>query len=240
MPNPYLPPNANHSSECDPNCTYPTVATTSTQMPVLKSAAAFILVMVYNLATGKFAEVPYPTGRSQNEGNPSIHSSSPPPFEDIPNAPVRQDTPWPSTGSASENLFKTRKDWPIPPTPAPTVKTEGPPQTGAIPHAMVMPKQVIEKCLWGHHCHICIKEEEDGLEDWNGDRQIDQSKVHHPQNTQHPQSFDVPDRYSEQMRLRKEWDEKKECLNEKYGLDCFFSSESDSDLEPEYKYETLI
>ena len=110
-----------------PTVPSPTVATTSTQMPMVKSTAMSILVMVYNLATGKFAEVPYPTGRPWNERNPSVHSPNPPPLETIPNAPVRWDTPWPSTESASKNLFGTRKDWPIPPTPAPTVKTEVPP-----------------------------------------------------------------------------------------------------------------
>ena len=117
-------------------------------MPVVRSAAESIPVTVYKLATGKFAEVPYPTPRPQNEGHLSVQSSNPPPLKDIPNAPVRQDTPWPSTGSASDNLFETRKDWPIPstptPTPAPTVKTEAPPQVAVIPHAMVMPKEVAE------------------------------------------------------------------------------------------------
>ena len=81
--------------------------------------------MVYKLATRKFSEDPYPTGRLQNERNPSIHDSNPPSHKDIPNALVRQGTPWPNTGSAPKNLFKTRKDWPIPPTPTPTpnVKT---------------------------------------------------------------------------------------------------------------------
>ena len=96
--------------------------------------------MVYKLAMGKFAEVPCPTARPQNEGHPSIQSSNPPPLEDIPIAPVRQDTPWPNSGSAPENLFEARKDWPIPPTPAPmpapTVETEAPPQVAVVPHAM--------------------------------------------------------------------------------------------------------
>ena len=110
-----------------PTVPIPTVATTSTQMPMVKFVAASIPVMVYNLATVKFAEVPYLTGRPWNEGNPSIYNSNPPSLGDIPNAPVRQDTPWPSSGSAPENLFKARKNWPIPPTPAPTVNTEVPP-----------------------------------------------------------------------------------------------------------------
>ena len=40
------------------------------------------------------------------------------------------------------------------PTPAPTIKMEDPPQSAVIPHAMVMPKQVAEKCTWGLHCPI--------------------------------------------------------------------------------------
>ena len=97
--------------------------------------------MVYKLAMGQFAEVPHPTIRPKNEG------SNPPPLEDISNAPPRQSTPWPYSGSTSENLFGPRKDWPIPPTPAatpiPTIKTE-PPQVEAVPNAMVMSKQATE------------------------------------------------------------------------------------------------
>ena len=94
-------------------------------MPVTRSTATSIPVAVYKLATGQFVEVPYPTTRPQNEGSNS------PPLEDIPKVPPRQSTPWPDSGSASENLFETKKDWSIPPTPvptpAPTVKTEEPP-----------------------------------------------------------------------------------------------------------------
>ena len=106
-----------------PTVPTPTVATTSTQMPMTKSAAKSILVMVYNLAKGKFDGVPYASERPQAEENPSVHNSNPPQLENIPNGltfQVREDTPWPKTESASTNLFKTRADWPIPPTPAPT------------------------------------------------------------------------------------------------------------------------
>ena len=48
----------------------PTVATTSAQMPVTRSTATSIPIMVYKLATGQFAEVPHPTARPQNEGHP--------------------------------------------------------------------------------------------------------------------------------------------------------------------------
>ena len=107
-----------------------------------------------------------------------------------------------------------------------------PDQVAVIFHAMVMPKQVREKCTLGQHCSICIKQEEEGIEVWNGNRQKDQPQNHCPQNIQHPQSYDVPHRYLEQIILRREWDEKMECLNEKYNLDYYSSLED--------KYETLI
>ena len=105
----------------------PTLATTYTQMPVVKSAAISILLMVYNLAKQKFDGVPYPIEISQAGENPSIHNSTPPQLEAIPNAPtfqVREDTSLPDTVPASTNLFKARADWAIPPTPAPSVKVE--------------------------------------------------------------------------------------------------------------------
>ena len=105
---------------------------------------------------------------------------------------------------------------------------------------VLKPKQIGDKCTWGPHYLIFIKKEEEGTEDWNGNRHKDQPRHHYPQNPQHPQSYDVPDKYTEQIRLRREWDEKMECLNEKYNLDYYSSLESDSDFEPEHKYETLI
>ena len=69
-----------------------------------------------------------------------------------------------------------------------------------------------------------------------------------PQNLQctWTQSFDIPDRYAKQICLRREWEEKMEKLNEKYGLDCFSNSELDSKSDEgenyryEHKYETVI
>ena len=89
----------------------PTVATVSTQTPMVRSTAESIPVAIHKLAMGQFSEVPCPTTRYISE--------NPPPLEDIPSAPVRQGTHWPSAGSASENLFETRRDWPIPTTPFP-------------------------------------------------------------------------------------------------------------------------
>ena len=58
----------------------------STQMPIVKSPAAAILVIVYNLAQGKFKGVPYPTGRPQVEKNPSTPNCYPPQPEAAPSA----------------------------------------------------------------------------------------------------------------------------------------------------------
>ena len=166
---------------------------------------------MYNLAQGKFEGIPYPVGRPQVEENPSAPNCNPPQPEAAHNAPtfqVREDTPWHNTMPASTNLFEARADWPIPPMLAPTVKvekTEIPPRVAAIPHAMVLPKPennrpAEKKCTWRLLCPICKKEEEEGMEDWNGDQQ----RNHHPQNPQHPQTYDVCDQYPEQIWLRRE------------------------------------
>ena len=147
----------------------PMVATISMQTPMVRSTAESIPVTIHKLAMGQFAEVSNPMTRSLND------NTNPPPLEDIPSTPFRQGTPWPKAGSASENLFETRKDWPIPPTPVPTptpaIKTEEQPKTAAIPCTMTMPKQTIERCSCGPHCPICKNEEEHREEDWDGNLQ---------------------------------------------------------------------
>ena len=59
----------------------------------------------------------------------------------------------------------------------------------------------------------------------------------HPQsqNYQNSQSFDIPYKYTEQIKLRKEWEERIERLNEKYNFDYYSSLESDSDPQPDYR-----
>ena len=70
------------------------------------------------------------------------------------------------------------------------------------------------------------------------------TNAQHPQNN--PKAFDVPGKYSKQIRLHREWEEKMERLNEKYSPDCFSTSRLDSesdegeDYRYEHKYETLI
>ena len=86
-----------------------TVATTSTQMPVTRSATTPILVMMYKVATGQFAEVPYPTTRPQEEGHLLSHNSNPSPLEDIPSAPVREGTLGPTQGQLQKIYLRQEK-----------------------------------------------------------------------------------------------------------------------------------
>ena len=87
-------------------------------------------------------------------------------------------------------------------------------------------------------------------------QQPQKRKLQQPQNAQQPQmpgfqcpqpqnlqcswsqTFNVPDRYSNQIGLCREWEEKMERLNDKYGLDCFYDSElySESDEGEDYRY----
>ena len=61
---------------------------TSTQMPVAKPTAttksSLIPVTVYNLALGKFKDVPYPTRKYQEEEGPSTSSGNNPHEEQQP------------------------------------------------------------------------------------------------------------------------------------------------------------
>ena len=93
-------------------------ATTKTSMVI--STTMSISVAGYNLAQGKFEGIPYPTGRTQVEENPSTPICNAPPErqqpEAVPNAPtfqVSKDTPWPDTIPASTNLFEEMADWTI-------------------------------------------------------------------------------------------------------------------------------
>ena len=175
-------------------------STATTQMPVVKSAAIYIPVTVYNLMQGKFEGIPNPTGRPQVEENPSAPSCNMPQQNQQPKAvsnvsifQVREDTPWPDTVPASTNLLKARADWPIPPTKTTTVKIEKadvPTRLAAIPCTMILNKPknnkpAEENCTWGPHCPICKKEEE-GTEDWNGDRHESQQRNHYPKTFNSP------------------------------------------------------
>ena len=70
--------------------------------------------MVYKLAMGQFAEIPHPTPRTLND------NSNPPPLEDIPSAPTRQDTPAPMKDQPQRICSKQGRTGQFPQTPVPT------------------------------------------------------------------------------------------------------------------------
>ena len=208
-----------------------------------------------NKATAKSSNTKAPVNTKNQETQAQTSHNNTPPLED---APICAGTSWPKAGRMFGNLFEIRKDWLIPPNnnandknsdtaastnPKPPIKLE--PQNQETPKA--------EKCGWGQNCPICKREEED----WNGDhwqqflqtsndsQSMNQTTSQDPQPTQ-TESFDVPEKYMEQIHLRREWGKKMERLNKMYNLDCFLSSELDSESDEgedyrfQHHYETLI
>ena len=128
--------------------TGPKMANASTQTPIP------IPITIQNIAKGKFHETPSTAERPQDLS--SDDDSTCLPLEDVTKA--RASIPCPKTGSVTENLYESRKDWPIPHAPASTpvsmVKTEMPPQDVAISHAIGTPNPNIRTCVWGPNWHI--------------------------------------------------------------------------------------
>ena len=95
---------------------------------------------------------------------------------------------------------------------------------------------------WGLHCPICTKSTPNPMaessEDWNGSRQ-DQLERNccHPRSHYSP-SYNILDRLSQHYKTENDRKERMEFLNDKYNLDYYSSSDSDS--ESEHKYETLV
>ena len=154
---------------------------------------------------------------------------------------------------ASKNLFYARASWTIPPTEAPGVikmeMAEIPLRVATILCALVLNKPqsnkpAKEECRWGLHSPICTKStadpKEEGTEDWNNERQENQQRNHYPLNPQYPPVYDIHDRFSQQNKLEKQWNERMECLNKKYNSDYYSSSKFDSHYGSEHKFETLI
>ena len=138
--------------------TAPMPVTTSTQIQTTGFTATIIPVTVHKPAAGQFPEASCPTVRSSVQ--------SPPPLEAIPKGPIRQGTPWSNAGSTSENLFETRKDWPIPPTQSLT------------------PRQAAKNCTCRPHLSTC-EEDREHEEDWDGNLQNPSGML--PQNGHQPQ-----------------------------------------------------
>ena len=122
-----------------------------------------------------------------------------------------------------------------------------PPRLATIPCALVLNKPqsnkpAEEECRWGLHCPICTKStpKAEKTEDWNGEQQDNQQRNYFPQSPRYSPAYDIPDRFSQQLKLQREWNEKMEQLNNKYNLDYYSNSDSDSESKSEHKYETLI
>ena len=102
-------------------------------------------------------------------------------------------------------------------------------------------------CGWGPQCPVCeqcapnLKAEDSREEDWNGDEQkakkVDQLKRnYYPPSLQCSPPYDFPDRLSHHYKTEEERKERLAFLNDKYNLEYYSDSNSDS----EQKYETFV
>ena len=104
-----------------------------------------------------------------------------------------------------------------------------------------------KQCGWGPDCPFCKSQEKGKEEDktWQLLMASLQSKLQKPQ-ARWPKTLSLNDKYPCKTRAKQQWEEEMERLNEKYNLDCFSSSELDSELDEgeqyhyEHGYETLI
>ena len=146
------------------------------------------------------------------------------------------------------NLFDARVSWPTSLNDTPTVKMEKaeekiPPRVAAIPCAMVnKPHQskAEEMCGWGLHCPICTESTLNPKVESSHDKQDNLQRNYYTKNPQYSLSYDIPDMFSQQLKLEREWNDRMEHLNDKYSLDYYSSSESNSECESKHKYIYLI
>ena len=226
------------------------------------------------MAQNKIQEIPNHTRKFQEEENQFTPNCGNPPMIQQPNATAaatstapltRDDIPWPTTMSASTNLFVPRASWPILPnvnevlTPA-FVKTEkleekAQPKQAAIPHALILnksqnSKSAEEECRWGTQCPFCVQSNpnikaEDSKDDWDGERQRNRKEDqlegnYYPSSPKYFSLYDFPDRLLQDghYKMEKDRNERLEFLNNKYNLDYYSDSNSDSDSE--HKYKALV
>ena len=103
-------------------------------------------------------------------------------------------------------------------------------------------EQSSEKCRWGSDCPFC-KSQKEGREE---DKTQQELKASPQPKLQRPQARWPRTRNLNKTRAKQQWEEEMERLNEKYNLDCFTSSELDSESDKreqycyEHGYETLI
>ena len=105
-------------------------------------------------------------------------------------------------------------------------------------------KPAEDECKWELHWPICTKSTQNpkagSSKDWNGKEGDNLQRNYYPQSPWYSPSYDIPDRFSQQYKSEKEWNERMEHLNDKYNLDYYSSSESEFEYESEHKYKTLI
>ena len=159
--------------------------------------------------------------------------------------PVEQRTaniPWPNTTPASENLFVMWASWPIPLTQEDTTNAPDatkPLHAYPVPLDSQTPAQNPKEFICRPHCTICFqaipKKESDSDQEENTHRREERKpKTEDIDYTPHtPKYISVQDQKEEEERCRR-----LEYLNDKYGLDYYSSSESDS--ESEHEYATLV
>ena len=169
---------------------------------------------------------------------PPLLQALPKPTDGASSAPVtvREDTPWPSTGKMSGNLFEERnwvlsKDYLVTEDKKENAIMAKPPLNEESKTGEQTSSQKEEKCGWGPNCLFCKAQRKDGE-----DQQ--QKPLPKPQ-AKRPNTLSM-------TKMRQQWEEEMERLNTKYNLDCFSDSELDSESDEgkqyQYKhgYETLI
>ena len=161
------------------------------------------------------------------------------------------------------NQFICCRSWPIPPNgnevPAPTfIKMEKSDEKAQPKQAVICCPMVLgnppqnnessgELCGWVPQFPICVqpapnlKAEDSKEEDWNGDRQKQRKKISRkeitiPQAHSTPHPITSQDRLSHHYKTEEERKERLEFLNDKYDLDYYSDSNSDS----EHEYEKFV
>ena len=170
---------------------------------------------------------------------PPLPEAPPKPKSSASSVPVREDTPWPSTGKMSRNLFGNR-NWLLPKNYLVTEKKED--NNAASTPEKEEPKVEeqatslnAEKCGWGPGCPFCKSQKK---EEESKQQQKPSPDIPWPQ-MKRPNMLSL-------SKTKQHWEAEIERLNSKYNLDCFLDSELDSESDEEeqyqyeHRYETLI
>ena len=163
---------------------------------------------------------------------PPLPQVPPKPSSSASSAPVREDTPWPSAGKMSGNLFEER-NWLLPKDylvtenkkEDTTVASTKPPLKEEANMEEQTSSQKEEKCGWGPNCPFCKIQKKEGED------QQQQKPFPKPQ-AKRPDTLSL-------TKTRQQWEAEMERLKSKYNLDCFSDSELDSksDKGEQYQYE---